>query len=119
MGLIGDAAFSSSPMSGGGTGLALVGAYLLAGELATAGWDPEAGFAGYEARMRSFVEANQEIGRLHVRSREVPGPSPDFEGEWFAELIDRAINGPELPDYAGVPDSGAAAESPIASSARP
>ena len=49
VGLIGDAAFSSSPMSGGGTGLALVGAYLLAGELATAGWDPEAGFAGYEA----------------------------------------------------------------------
>jgi len=73
--------------------------------------------------MRSFVEANQEIGRLHVRSREVPGtdaePSSDFEGEWFAELIDRAINGPELPDYAGVPDSGASAGPPITSSARP
>ena len=27
VGLLGDAAFSSSPMSGGGTGLALVGAY--------------------------------------------------------------------------------------------
>src|SRR5204862_2981612 len=37
VGLLGDAAFSSSPMSGGGTGLALVGAYLLAGELAAAG----------------------------------------------------------------------------------
>ena len=62
--------------------VALVGAYLLAGELAAAGWDPEAGFAGYEARMRSFVEANQEIGRLNARSRDVPGPdtepSPDF-----------------------------------------
>src|SRR4051794_8303258 len=32
IGLLGDAAFSSSPLSGGGTGLALVGAYLLAGE---------------------------------------------------------------------------------------
>jgi 2-polyprenyl-6-methoxyphenol hydroxylase-like FAD-dependent oxidoreductase len=74
VGLLGDAAFSSSPMSGAGTGLALVGAYLLAGELATAGWDPEAGFAGYERRMRSYVEATQEIGRLHVRSRDVPGP---------------------------------------------
>jgi 2-polyprenyl-6-methoxyphenol hydroxylase-like FAD-dependent oxidoreductase len=117
VGLLGDAAFSASPMSGAGTGLALVGAYLLAGELAAAGWDPEAGFAGYEGRMRSFVEANQEIGRLHVRSREAPGPdaepSPDFEGEWFAELIDRAINGPELPDYAEVPDSGAPAASPV------
>ncbi|MGY2040186.1 FAD-dependent monooxygenase [Nocardia gipuzkoensis] len=122
VGLLGDAAFSSSPMSGAGTGLALVGAYLLAGELADAGWDPEAGFAGYERRMRSFVEANQEIGRLHVRSRDVPGPdtepSPDFAGEWFTELIERAINGVELPDYAGVPDSGAPAGPPITSSAK-
>ncbi|WP_433275550.1 FAD-dependent monooxygenase [Pseudonocardia xinjiangensis] len=107
VGLLGDAAFSSSPMSGQGTGLALVGAYLLAGELAAAGWDPEAGFAGYEGRMRSFVEANQEIGRLHVRSRDVPGPDaePSAEPEWDLELIERAINGVELPDYAGVPDS--------------
>lgn len=123
VGLLGDAAFSSSPMSGAGTGLALVGAYLLAGELAAAGWDPEAGFAGYERRMRSFVAANQEIGRLHVRSREVPGPdaepSIDFTGEWFTELLERAINGVELPDYAGVPDSGATAGPPITSSAKP
>ena len=107
VGLLGDAAFSASPMSGAGTGLALVDAYMLAGELAAADWNPEAGFAGYERRMRSFVEANQEIGRLHARSRDVPGPSPDFNSEWFTELIERALNGAELPDYAGVPDSGA------------
>jgi 2-polyprenyl-6-methoxyphenol hydroxylase-like FAD-dependent oxidoreductase len=111
VGLLGDAAFSSSPLSGQGTGLALVGAYLLAGELAAAEWDPKAGFAGYEARMRSFVEANQEIGRLHARSLEVPGPetAPSTEpaAEWDLELIERAINGVELPDYTGVPDSGA------------
>ncbi len=123
VGLLGDAAFSSSPMSGQGTGLALVGAYLLAGELAAAEWDPEAGFAGYERRMRSFVEANQEIGRLHARSRDVSGPgaepSPDFTEEWFTDLIERAINGVELPDYAGVPDSAAPAGQPITSSAKP
>lgn len=119
VGLLGDAAFSSSPMSGAGTGLALVGAYLLAGELAAAGWDPEAGFAGYERRMRSFVEANQEIGRLHVRSREVPEPSIDFGSEWFTELVERAINGVELPDYAGVPDSGAPAGPTLTSSSKP
>jgi 2-polyprenyl-6-methoxyphenol hydroxylase-like FAD-dependent oxidoreductase len=121
VGLLGDAAFSSSPLSGQGTGLALVGAYLLAGELAAAGWDPEAGFAGYEERMRSFVEANQEIGRLHARSRDVHGPdadpSPEFNAEWFTELVERAINGAELPDYAGVPDSRAPAGPPITSSA--
>lgn len=122
VGLLGDAAFSSSPLSGQGTGLALVGAYLLAGELAAAGWDPEAGFADYERRMRSFVEANQEIGRLHARSLDVPRPgaepSPDFSAEGFTDLIDRALNGVELPDYAGVPDSGAPSGPPVTSSAR-
>jgi 2-polyprenyl-6-methoxyphenol hydroxylase-like FAD-dependent oxidoreductase len=122
IGLLGDAAFSSSPLSGQGTGLALVGAYLLAGELAAAGWDPQAGFAGYERRMRSFVEANQEIGRLHARSLDVPGPDAEpslAPEEWPTELIERAINGVELPDYAGVPDSAAPAGPPITSSARP
>lgn len=121
--LLGDAAFSSSPLSGAGTGLALVGAYVLAGELATAGWEPEAGFAAYEKRMRSFVEANQEIGSLHARSRDLPGsdpePSLDFESEWFTDLIERAINGVELPDYAGVPHSAAPTEPSITSSPQP
>jgi 2-polyprenyl-6-methoxyphenol hydroxylase-like FAD-dependent oxidoreductase len=120
VGLLGDAAFSSSPMSGGGTGLALVGAYLLAGELAAAGWDPAAGFAAYEERMRPFVEANQEIGRLHVHSRGVPDPDAQENTEPSTEpdmdalmaLVDRAINGVELPDYAGVPDSGTRSHPP-------
>jgi 2-polyprenyl-6-methoxyphenol hydroxylase-like FAD-dependent oxidoreductase len=119
--LLGDAAFSSSPLSGQGTGLALVGAYLLAGELAAAGWDPDAGFAGYERRMRPFVEANQEIGRLHARSLDVPGPdaepSPELDAEWLTDLVERAINGVELPGYAGLPDSGAPAGPPITSPA--
>ncbi|MFF5107161.1 FAD-dependent monooxygenase [Streptomyces sp. NPDC000134] len=122
VGLLGDAAFSSSPMSGQGTGLALVGAYLLAGELAAAEWDPHAGFTRYEARMRPFVEANQEIGRLNARSRDLPGPDteprPDFAGAGFTELVGRAINGVELPDYAGVPDSASTTGSPANPSAK-
>jgi 2-polyprenyl-6-methoxyphenol hydroxylase-like FAD-dependent oxidoreductase len=110
-------------MSGQGTGLALVGAYLLAGELAAAGWDPEAGFAAFEGRMRAFVEANQEIGRMHVQSLDAPGsdaePSPEPDMEALMELVDRAINGVELPDYAGVLDYGVPAGPPITSSARP
>ena len=115
VGLFGDAAFSSSPMSGQGTGLALVGAYLLAGELAAAGWDAESGFAAFEARMRAFVEANQEIGRLHVQSLDTSGtdgPAPEPDMEAVMALAERAINGVELPDYAGVPDSGTAAGLP-------
>jgi len=100
VGLLGDAAFSSSPLSGAGTGLALVGAYLLAGELAAAGWEPAAAFAAYEQRMRPFVEANQEIGRLHARSLDVSGAdTAAAPEEWDMDLIDRAINGIELPDY--------------------
>ena len=103
VGLIGDAAFSASPMSGAGTGLALVGAYLLAGELAAADWDPEVGFAAYEERMRSYVEDNQEIGRMHVQMLTAPdpgaepGPEPDMDA--VMALVERAVGGPELPDY--------------------
>jgi 2-polyprenyl-6-methoxyphenol hydroxylase-like FAD-dependent oxidoreductase len=114
VGLLGDAAFSASPMSGAGTGLALVGAYMLAGELAAADWDPGAGFAGYEERMRSYVEANQEIGRLHVQMLSAPdpgaGPSPEPDMDALTALVNRAVGGPELPDYEGVPDSGAPAQ---------
>jgi 2-polyprenyl-6-methoxyphenol hydroxylase-like FAD-dependent oxidoreductase len=112
VGLLGDAAFSASPMSGGGTGMALVGAYMLAGELAAADWDPAAGFAGYEDRMRSYVEANQEIGQMHVQMLTVPDPhaepSPEADMEAITALIERAVGGPDLPDYEGVPDSGPA-----------
>jgi 2-polyprenyl-6-methoxyphenol hydroxylase-like FAD-dependent oxidoreductase len=101
VGLLGDAAFSASPMSGGGTGLALVGAYLLAGELAASGWDPAAGFARYEEQMRSYVDANQEIGRLHVASLTGSGSAePDMEA--LTALIERAVGGPTLPEYDGV-----------------
>jgi 2-polyprenyl-6-methoxyphenol hydroxylase-like FAD-dependent oxidoreductase len=106
IGLLGDAAYSASPMSGQGTGLALVGAYLLAGELAAAGWDPEAGFAAFEERMRPFVEANQEIGRMHASSVASTEPAPEPDMDALMALVDRALNGVELPDYADMPDSG-------------
>ncbi|MFI6500392.1 FAD-dependent monooxygenase [Nonomuraea typhae] len=56
--LLGDAAWCASPLSGMGTGLAAVGAYVLAGELATAGF-PEA-FARYEQIMRPYVAGAQK-----------------------------------------------------------
>lgn len=105
--LLGDAAYSASPMSGAGTGLALVGAYLLAGELAAADWDPEAGFAADQERMRDYVEANQEIGRMHVRMLTADpeaGPTEEPDMEALGALIERAVTGPLLPDYEGVLD---------------
>lgn len=59
--LVGDAAYCPSPRSGQGTSLALVGAYVLAAELARHGSDHAAAFLRYEERMRPFVELNQAL----------------------------------------------------------
>ncbi|MEW9700402.1 FAD-dependent monooxygenase [Paenibacillus sp. SI8] len=61
--LVGDAAYGPSPLSGQGTSLALVGAYVLAGELKLAQGNYTKAFAAYEQEMRPFVERNQKIGR--------------------------------------------------------
>jgi 2-polyprenyl-6-methoxyphenol hydroxylase-like FAD-dependent oxidoreductase len=58
--LVGDAAYAPSFRSGQGTSLALVGAYVLAGELASQA-DPTDAFAAYERITRPFVEANQAL----------------------------------------------------------
>ncbi len=58
--LTGDAAWCASPVSGIGTSLALVGAYVLAGELAE-GDDPRAALEAYERRMRPYVERGQDL----------------------------------------------------------
>lgn len=59
--LLGDAAYCASPLSGMGTGMAVVGAYILAGELAEADGDYRPAFERYEARVRPFVDKCQGI----------------------------------------------------------
>lgn len=59
--LLGDAACSASPLSGQGTSLALVGAYVMASELAKSRDDHHAAFTRYEKRMRPFVWRNQAL----------------------------------------------------------
>jgi 2-polyprenyl-6-methoxyphenol hydroxylase-like FAD-dependent oxidoreductase len=59
--LLGDAAWCASPLSGMGTGMAVVGAYVLAGELAEADGDYVVAFDRYEGLMRAFVKKCQEI----------------------------------------------------------
>jgi 2-polyprenyl-6-methoxyphenol hydroxylase-like FAD-dependent oxidoreductase len=59
--LLGDAAYCASPLSGMGTGMAVVGAYVLAGELAEADGDYAVAFEKYESLMRNFVEQCQGI----------------------------------------------------------
>ncbi|WP_063130962.1 FAD-dependent monooxygenase [Nocardia fusca] len=61
--LLGDASYCASPMSGIGTSLALVGAYILAGELAAADGDHTRAYATYQQKMRLFVDRAQEFAR--------------------------------------------------------
>jgi 2-polyprenyl-6-methoxyphenol hydroxylase-like FAD-dependent oxidoreductase len=82
--LVGDAAYCASPFSGQGTSLALVGAFVLAHELARRAQDSADAFAAYESRMRPFVDLNQALVDL-----ERQGPVPD-------EQLDAAKNGIDL-----------------------
>ena len=60
--LVGDAGYCASPLSGQGTSLALVGAYILAGELKLLASDHEEAFKRYNNIIRPYVEKNQAIG---------------------------------------------------------
>ncbi|WP_032405754.1 FAD-dependent monooxygenase [Rhodococcoides fascians] len=60
IGMLGDAAWCATPLSGMGTTLSVTGAYVLAGELARAE-DHRAGFEAFETRMRPFVEQAQKL----------------------------------------------------------
>ncbi len=63
--LVGDAGYCASPLSGMGTSLALVGAYLLAGELGPADSFDAQGIQDamrrYQTRMRPYVDKCQDI----------------------------------------------------------
>ncbi|WP_437304291.1 FAD-dependent monooxygenase [Sorangium sp. So ce388] len=64
--LVGDAAYCASPVSGMGTSLALVGAYVLAGELARSD-DHARAFAAYERIMRPYVDQAQDVPKAGPR----------------------------------------------------
>jgi 2-polyprenyl-6-methoxyphenol hydroxylase-like FAD-dependent oxidoreductase len=66
--LVGDAGYCASPLSGMGTSLALVGAYILAGELGPAPEELPAGhidraLAAYDVKMRPYVDKCQDLPR--------------------------------------------------------
>ena len=65
--LVGDAAYSATPMSGQGTSIAIAGAYVLAGELSDAQGDYQIAFSNYEKLIRPFVEKNQALAHMSAR----------------------------------------------------
>lgn len=59
--LVGDAAYAPSPLTGQGTALAILGSYVLAGELAANPDDPSAAFIKYDGVLRDHVKRSQAI----------------------------------------------------------
>jgi 2-polyprenyl-6-methoxyphenol hydroxylase-like FAD-dependent oxidoreductase len=114
--LLGDAAYCPSSLSGMGTGLAMVGAYVLAGELAAARGDHRVAFARYEDVMRDYAAGCQKMGDgvaklMMPSSRAVVALLnryykllPYLPGKNMAAKIGRrTAEAIALPDYAGVP----------------
>jgi 2-polyprenyl-6-methoxyphenol hydroxylase-like FAD-dependent oxidoreductase len=65
--LAGDAGYSPGPAVGGGTSIAMVGAYVLAGELYRAGGDPAVALPAYEDAMGEFVRRSRDLGTTSMR----------------------------------------------------
>jgi 2-polyprenyl-6-methoxyphenol hydroxylase-like FAD-dependent oxidoreductase len=109
--LVGDAGYCPTPLTGLGTSLALVGGYVLAGELAAANGDHRTAFARYEQVMRPYVARAQQLppggvsgyaprSRTMIRLRDF---NMRLMGHWPMKLLLTGqftkAGGIELPDY--------------------
>lgn len=109
--LLGDAGYGAT-LGGMGSGLAVVGAYVLAGELAAADGDHRVALANYERRMTPYARACQKVG---ANSGPFLAPSTArglwarnkmhwlLTKPWFAGYLDKmtikAASAITLPDY--------------------
>ncbi|SDD21991.1 2-polyprenyl-6-methoxyphenol hydroxylase [Mucilaginibacter pineti] len=118
--LLGDAGYCPSPASGQGSSLALVGAYVLAGELAAANGDHRIAFKNYEKQMDHFINMNRKLGvtilkdlvsksKIHLWFQttmlrlllKLPGKEKIFRSflKEMQQAVDEAANAIELKDY--------------------
>jgi 2-polyprenyl-6-methoxyphenol hydroxylase-like FAD-dependent oxidoreductase len=122
IGLVGDAGYSPGPAVGGGTSLAVVAAYVLAGELAKAG---AAGLRNYEEVIRPLVDNSRKLspktmGTIIPSSalavRLMPGaaatlaklPTSLQRLIWSQNAVGKVFSSTALPDYSDLvqPESG-------------
>jgi 2-polyprenyl-6-methoxyphenol hydroxylase-like FAD-dependent oxidoreductase len=90
--LVGDAAFCVSLLAGQGSALAMISAYVLAGELAAAEGQYQLAFGRYEALLRSYIHAKQ---RGAERFAGAFAPKTRF-GLLFRNLVVKAFAFPGL-----------------------
>ena len=103
--LVGDAGYGNT-LGGFGTGLAVVGAYVLAGELARAGGDHTIAFARYDEIMRRYarIAGNSNAGRFMAPKTAwgIRARNWFLGSRWFPLMMkfgDRAANDIDLADY--------------------
>ncbi|OBJ43445.1 hypothetical protein A5630_19015 [Mycolicibacterium mucogenicum] len=94
--LIGDAASCVSLLAGEGTGLAMLQAYVLAGELDRARGDHRAAFRRYEQLLRPLIEGKQESARAFAG---VLAPRTSV-GLWTRNRVSRLLDIPALAAWA-------------------
>ena len=94
--LIGDAAACPSLLAGQGSALAMLAAYVLAGELHWAKGDHGAAFAAYERRLRPFIEAKQKAA---ARFGSTFAPRTEL-GIFCRNLITKAMRFPVIAELA-------------------
>ncbi|MFE6902113.1 FAD-dependent monooxygenase [Streptomyces sp. NPDC057717] len=119
--LLGDAGYGAT-MGGMGTGVATVGAYVLAGELALADGDHRTAFAAYEAQIGDFAKGCQKISgnagpffappterKIRSRDRMYRLLSSRLMAGFFKRLTEKAATALDLKDYPALLDVPAAA----------
>lgn len=101
--LLGDAGYCASPLSGQGNNLALIGAYILAGELKAAQGDHEKAFDRYHSLLRNFVDINQQFGawvsESYLTGEDVSKELAEERTHQILEKIKTVSNGIILPRY--------------------
>jgi len=101
--LVGDSAYCASPLSGQGTSLALVGAYILSGELKEADGNYSTAFNQYNILLRPYIKANQEFGAWvsegFLSSAELSKDKVELRADNALERLQTASNSIELPEY--------------------
>ncbi len=93
--LLGDAAAAVSLLAGEGAGLAMVQAYILAGELNRTRADHQDAFRRYERQLRPIVEARQRSARGFAS---MFAPKTAL-GVWTRNQASKLLNIPQLADW--------------------
>lgn len=100
--LLGDSGYCASPLSGQGTSLALVGAYIFVKELAQQN-DYKLAFERYNELLRPFVEANQAFGawvsESFLSTEQISGEKAEERAKNILVKMNLAANAIELPRH--------------------